>query len=304
MLVNRSNLDAIFLNLKADFNNAFDGAPAIWPQISTLVPSTGAETKYVWFSRFPKMREWAGEKVYKQLKGFDYTLKNVDYEATVEVDRNDIEDDQLGQYGMQAQEAGYSAKQWPDELVMSIINNAFANLCYDGKTFCAANHPVGTDTVSSVSNRATTVLSMATLALAQASYGAARAAMRKFKDDEGRPLGIVPDTLLVPPSLEDTALVLLNNERLEDGKQNPYKGTAKLVVADRLTSDTAWFLLCTSRPIKPFVFQQRKAPTFVAQTDPNNPSVFDRRQYKFGAESRGAAGYTFWQLCYGSTGAG
>jgi len=228
-------------------------------------------------------------------------LVNEDFEATVSVKRNDIEDDTLGIYAPQAQSAGFSAKQWPDELIMEKVNGAFATECFDGQYFCDTDHPVAG---ASVSNKGTAVLSVATQALAIASYGAARTAMRKFKDDEGRPLNIIPNVLLVPPALEYIALALVNNDRLDDGKANPFKGTAEVVVDARLTSDTAWFLLDTTKPIKPFIFQQRKSPAFVSQTDMNADGVFMRGEYNFGAEARGAAGYGFWQLCYGSTGLG
>lgn len=71
----------------------------------------------------------------------------------------------------------------------------------------------------------------------------------------------------------------------------------------RITSDTAWFLLDTTKPIKPFIYQERKAPVFVEQTDPQADDVFSRKKFKYGAEARAAGGYGFWQLCFGSTGA-
>ena len=71
----------------------------------------------------------------------------------------------------------------------------------------------------------------------------------------------------------------------------------------RLTSDTAWFLLDTTKAIKPFIYQERKAPVFVEQTDMNSDNVFMRKKFRYGAEARAAGGYGFWQLCYGSTGA-
>ena len=126
--------------------------------------------------------------------------------------------------------------------------------------------------------------------------------MRKFKDSEGRPLGIRPNILLVPAALEDIANLLMTVDKLEDGKPNPYKGTATVVVGDWLTSDTAWFLLDTSKPVKPFIYQNRKAPVFVEQTDPQADNVFKRKKFLFGAEARAAGGYGFWQLAYGSTG--
>jgi len=301
MLVNASNLKAIFVNLKTTFNNAFADTPTQWDKVATLVPSTSKSNDYAWLNKFPRMRKWIGDKQVKALAASDYTLKNDDYEATVEVARNDIEDDQLGIYAPQAQDAGFSAKQWPDELVFELLNIAFKAKCYDGKPFFSDKHEVGKLTYSNMGNAP---LSIETQAAAKASYGAARTQMRKFKDDEGRPLNIRPRLLVVPPALEDTANALMTAERLEDGKDNLYKGTAEVLVVDWLTSDTAWFLLDTSRPLKPLIFQQRKKPVFVSQTDMNADDVFMRGMYKFGAEARGVAGFGFWQMAYGSTGTG
>lgn len=301
MIVNATSLQNVFINLKTTFNKAFDTAPSVWEKIAMLVPSGGSENQYNWLSSFPRMRKWLGDKAVKSLEAFRYTIVNDDWEATVEVDRNHIEDDNLGIYAPQAQMAGFSAKQLPDEIVLDLANGAFANLCYDGQYFCDTDHPVAG---ASVSNKGTAALSCATLAAAQASFGAARTAMKKFRNDEGQPLNVTPNILMVPPALEDIALVLKNNERLEDGKQNPYKGTFEVVADSRLTSDTAWFLLDTSKPVRPFIYQERKKPVFVQQTDPQADNVFMRKKFLFGAEARAAGGYGFWQLAYGSTGLG
>jgi len=301
MIVNATSLQNVFINLKTTFNKAFDTAPSVWEKIAMLVPSGGSDNQYNWLSSFPRMRKWLGDKAVTSLEAFRYTIVNDDWEATVEVDRNHIEDDNLGIYAPQAQMAGFSAKQLPDEIVLGLANGAFANLCYDGQYFCDTDHPVAG---ASVSNKGTAALSCATLAAAQASFGAARTAMKKFKNDEGQPLNVTPNILLAPPALEDIALVLKNNERLEDGKQNPYKGTFEVVVDSRLTSDTAWFLLDTSKPVRPFIYQERKKPVFVQQTDPQADNVFMRKKFLFGAEARAAGGYGFWQLAYGSTGLG
>jgi phage major head subunit gpT-like protein len=63
-----------------------------------------------------------------------------------------------------------------------------------------------------------------------ANYASARAAMMAFKGDGGRPLGVKPTTLVVPPSLESAALKLLNSELASGGETNEWKGTAKLIV--------------------------------------------------------------------------
>lgn len=299
MLVNASVLSAVFLNLRTDFNKAFQAAPSQWAKVAMKVPSGSSQNDYKWLSAFPKMRRWIGDKQIKNLAAFSYTIVNDDWETTIEVDRNHIEDDTLGIYGPQAQLAGFSAAQLPDEIVFALLDGAFSNLCYDGKAFFADDHPVGT---RAVENKGTAALQADTLDHAAASYGAARTALRQMKDDEGRPLDVTPTTLVVPPALEDTATALLTMERLEDGKTNPYRGTAEVVVSPWLTSDTAWFLLDTRKPVKPLIYQERKAPVFVQQAGMDNDDVFNRRAFKYGAEARAAGGYGFWQLAYGSTG--
>ncbi len=306
MLVNKESLTAVFINLKTTFNKAFAAAESQWAQTAMLVPSGSSENRYDWLDRFPRMSKWIGDKVIKSLKAFTYTIVNEDWAATVSVRRNDIEDDTLGIYGPMAEDASYGAATLGDEIVSDLKNNAFTSECYDGQYFYDTDHPVedGSGNVSSVANKATTVLQSDTKAHAIASYGAARAAIQKFTDNQGRPLGLMSDTLEVPPALEAVARTLIYADKLDDNSPNPYKGTAKLIVNPRLTSDTAWFLHVTTRPVKPFILQQRKAPVFVQQINMDSDDVFMRGEYKFGAEARMAGGYAFWQMSYGSTGVG
>lgn len=63
-----------------------------------------------------------------------------------------------------------------------------------------------------------------------ANYAAARAALSSMKGDYGRPLGIKPNLLVVPPELESKGLKLLNSENAAGGETNEWKGTAELLV--------------------------------------------------------------------------
>lgn len=63
---------------------------------------------------------------------------------------------------------------------------------------------------------------------------------------------------------------------------------------------TPWFLLCTRKAIKPFLFQERQAPQFVAMDDPTNPNVFMNREFVYGTDARWNVGYSFPQLAWGS----
>ncbi len=63
-----------------------------------------------------------------------------------------------------------------------------------------------------------------------ANYGIGRAALMGMKGDYGRPLGIKPNLLVVPPALESAGLKLLNSELATGGETNEWKGTAELLV--------------------------------------------------------------------------
>lgn len=300
MLVNKEAIASVFTGLKTLFNNALTAQKGMWQATAMEVQSDAAGEDYAWLSRFPKMKKWLGSKAVKNIAAKKYYVANEDWETTIAVKRNDIEDDRLGLYRTQSMQAGESAAELHDVIVDGLKNGAFTQLCYDGQYYYDTDHPVGD---SSVSNKLTVALSAATQAAAAASYGAARTAIMSFKDEEGMPLRLIPDTLEVPPALEATARLLLESDKLADDTPNPYKGTAKVLVNPGLTSTTAWFLHVTSKQsVKPFIVQMRKRPVFVQQTGMDSEDVFDKGEYKFGAEARATGLYGYWQLSVGSTG--
>ncbi|MBY6118538.1 Mu-like prophage major head subunit gpT family protein [Mameliella alba] len=63
-----------------------------------------------------------------------------------------------------------------------------------------------------------------------ANYATARAALSGMKGDYGRPLGLMPNLLVVPPSLESAGRKIVNSEYASGGETNEWKGTAELLV--------------------------------------------------------------------------
>ena len=68
------------------------------------------------------------------------------------------------------------------------------------------------------------------------AYAAARSAMMSFRADGGRPLGVMPNLLVVPPSLESAARKILFSEHASGGETNEWKGSAELVVSPYLAA--------------------------------------------------------------------
>ena len=291
MIINPQNLRGIYTAFNTLFTQAFDGQKPTYEKIATVVPSTTESETYAWLGDIPGMREWVGDREIQNLTGSDYTIKNKDFELTVGVDRNAIEDDKIGLYRPSIQMLGESAAMHPDELVYELLASGFTALCYDGKAFFAADHVVGKNAVS---NKLTDKLT-------PEAYKTARAMMMNFKNSKGRSLGLVPDLLVVPPALEDAARDILVADFV-NGTKNTMQGTADIHVEPRLKSDSAWFLLCTKRPIKPLIYQQRKKAKFVSKTAETDDNVFMSKKFLYGADSRGNAGFAFWQMAIGSDG--
>lgn len=65
-------------------------------------------------------------------------------------------------------------------------------------------------------------------------------------------------------------------------------------------SGTAWFLLDTSKIIKPILYQRRRDYAFTAKTSLTDDNVFNRKEFIWGADGRGNAGLGLWQLAYAS----
>lgn len=279
--------------LLTNFFEGFDGAEAQWDEVATKVPSTAASEDYGWFGSIPRMREMEGERVPQKLLDYDYTLKNKEFEASIEVKHSDLKDDQTGKYGPLVKSIGESAKLYPDELIFgSLLPNGFTNLAYDGQYFFDTDHPVG-NTGSSNDNKLTS-------ALDATSFNSARAKLLKMKDDFGRPVNQRLDLVLViPVDLLSTAEGIIEAEFLASGATNTNYKKARIVASPWLTDTNNWYLLNVAGVIKPFVVQEREFIPFEALEEGSESNWWRKKNY-YGTYWRGNAGYALYQKAVGA----
>lgn len=218
MIVTATALSALNTGFKNDFNTGLTSITPIWDKVATRVPSTRSSNTYGWLGAWPGLREWIGDRVVKSLSESSYQITNKDYESTVGVPRNAIEDDEFGIYGPMMASMAQVAAEHPDTLVFGLLKAGFTTPCYDGQNFFDDEHPVGKTKVSNM----------------QAGAG------------EG------------------------------------------------------WYLLDTRRSLKPLIFQERKKPEFVPMTALTDEAVFTAKEFRYGVDTRCAAGFGFWQLAFGS----
>jgi phage major head subunit gpT-like protein len=307
-------VDALFVNFRGDFQEALVTAPVWSPRLFTKIESTSRENRYYWVDKIPRLRRWVGPRIFNSLSARAYALPNEDWEDSVKMDRNVIDDDgAIGFLRNGVRMLGVAAARWADDMLVDIMQNGNSAsnsryLCYDGQPFFSTAHPTNIDNPSQFPNQSNYTVSG--LALNPANYNTVRVTMMNYLGADGKPLGIVPNLLVVPPQLEQVARQILNSDYTAPAaalggnaasvmQSNTLQGSADLLVVPQLASNPGqWYLAQTGGPVNPFVFQERKAPDlqlFVNPTDLNN---WENREYKMGVDCRGAIGYTFWFLCY------
>lgn len=223
MDINTNSLASMRKGFTSLFDEGLNSAKPQWNAVAMEVPSTTKSNNYGWLANSTAIREWVGDRVVKKIAEAGFEIQNKDWEQTQGVDRNDIQDDNLGVYAPLMKLMGFNAAMHPDELVFSLLKGGFTKNGYDGQYFFDTDHPVinADGSVSSVSNTG-------------------------------------------------------------GGSGN------------------AWFLLDTSKPIKPIIFQNRKKFSFQSFTDENDHHVFMKKEFLYGGDGRYNVGYGLWQLAYGS----
>jgi len=297
MPMTTGDISALLLpGLKTAFFGTFEEMGHQYQDISTLIPSDKDTEHYAWLGALPGVNEFLDERRVGDLKEYEYFIKNKTWESTISVDRAAIEDDQYGQLAIRAKQMGASGAQHLDLLTYGMLEGGFVNPCFDGAAFFGPHTQGGITQV----NRAGDALSAASLQTAITK-------MMRFQDDQGRPMGVIPDKLVVSPENFFEATVLLNSAFYPDLvttasqelAMNPLKGLLSLTVSPYLASPNNWYLLDTKRVVKAVILQMRKDFEFEA-LEQNSETGFLKDVFYYGVRARYNAGYGDWRAAFGS----
>src|SRR5882762_3712422 len=147
MEISVANLTALFTGFDVVFQRGFEKPPSYYEQITSVVRSASRQTTYPWLGRTTKFREWLGDRVVQALETHAYTIVNKNFEDTVSIDRNDIEDDSYGVYEPIIEQLGYDTKIHPDMLLFQMLKNSVTSpgtvVGFDEQPFFSSTHPVG-----------------------------------------------------------------------------------------------------------------------------------------------------------------
>ncbi len=306
MIVNNaSQLQALFTMFDLRYQSAFASTPTYADKLAMTIQCTTEVLRLPWIGKLPVMREWVGDREVQNAFSKFYDITPKLFESTFGLNKSKIDDDQWGLFASQIlPQMAAQTKRWPDYRLIEVIQGN--GLWSDGLPFFDGSHPVNVDKPE-LSTYANDYASGKPLN--HDNYAFVRMAMMAQIGEDGKSMGVMPDLLIVPPQLEQTALLLIKASQIAPSAfgnmddqvgaiTNVYQNSAQVLVIPELANEAdVWYLADTSKPIKPFVWALREAPSFAMRVDPRDPVVFDRNEYLFGSRARGEAGFGFPFLC-------
>lgn len=289
--------------LRSTFFERLNSTPARWQEWCTQVPSTLPIETYKWLGTVANPREWGTGRIAKGLRTESYTLENLEYESTIEVDRKEIEDDQTGQIRLRVQDMATRAQQYKDYLLAQLLitGDESGQNSYDGVSFFNDTHVSGAsgnqDNLLTF-EVASTDITQPTATEFKTAVQLAATAMMNFKDDQGMPLHMDANglTLVCAPNLYFAALEAMTASVINN-TSNVNAGLAQVVSFPFLSVNPGeWFLLKVgTSAVNPFIMQIKEPLEFVAIDSPSSEHVFKTNKYLYGTRERFRVGYGMWQ---------
>lgn len=288
---------------------------AAWvPAVSNYFTTDQPEEEYAWLGRAPLMREWIGGREPKGLTDNGLTVKNKLFEATLELQIDDIRRDRTGQIMARVTEMAQRTNTHWAKLLSTLILNAESQVAYDGQFFFDTDHSEGES--GTVSNDIQIDISDAPVLVHGASAAApsveefqwavvqAISRFQLFKDETGEPMNEDANSFLVmvPTSYWPVASRALFAPATD--VPNSQAGLASIrsegfsinyVANPRLNSWTDKFaIIRTDSPVKPFIRQEETGVQMKAIAE-GSELEFTKRMHWYGVETWRNAAYGMWQ---------
>lgn len=284
---------------------AIAAATPFYPTLAMRVPSNSDLENYDWLGQVPGVREWLGDRVFKQLSSYDFSIKNRDWEQSILLPKKHIDDGRTGYFGNLSALLAEQAAYHPDELLIELMNAAGSIRCFDGQHFFDTDHEMGDSGVQSnlktrevVDSADPTEEEIRNIVFNSLDdfYG--------FKGDNGKPLmrptvEPINDLLLaVPAAWHSRTLKAFNAKMKVDGGAavDNYLVVQPRIVALQGLNNTI-DVYRTGQTLKPFVFQDRER----LQTQTKGLEDIEFKDIKIMTSARYNVGVLAWWLAIRNT---
>lgn len=281
--------------LRRIFYQEYEGlaAESRIPMMFSIQSSSKAQEHDLGVGAFGVWDEYKGAIEYddnEQLYKTTYT--HTEFARGFKVERKLVDDDQYNIINRRPQGLAIAAARKREQDAASVFNNAFSSSYTGGDSVeLCGDHPYSPSNAATQSNAGSTALSYDAVI-------ATRKLMRAYEDDRGELVPINPNTLLVPPELEDTAWTIVNSMNKpgtadNDGNFVRSRGLS-VVVWDYLTDANNWFMI-DSRLAGLFLNWFDRVPIEFA----SDPTSDFRLEARYRGYMRYSYGWSDWRWVYG-----
>lgn len=272
MALDMANAVSKLRSLTGKFDKRVKSTAPYYPTLCTVIPSDGFDEEYGLLGAVPSVREWIGDRQFKDPRALNFTIVNKHWESGIKIDKNRMKDDRMGIYVPMFESLGVKAARYPDTLLLgNVMKNADTLICLDGQNFFDTDHVWGKSGTQS-NDLAFDVAdpNKPTVDELQDALDAMLHQMMSFKDDEGdffhddAVIGFGDSMQLevvCPLKYRKTMLKAVTSGITVNG------GDTNVVITDARVVGTPHFdgnffdLYRTDVPFKPYIFQTREPIT-------------------------------------------
>ena len=264
------------------------------PLLFNIQTSNKAAEHNLGIGGFGDWKEYKGRVEYDQFeKGFQTNYTHIEFIDGFKVARSLVDDDLYNVINPMPRGLAMAGMRKREKDAASVFNNAFSASYVGGDSvaLCSASHPYSPSNATVQGNAGTTALSYD-------AVEATRKLMRAYKDDRGELVPISPDTLVVPPGLEETAWTVFNTVNKPGTANNDGNFVRsklnKVIVWDYLSDTNNWFMI-DSMLAKMYLNWYDRVPMEFAM-DPTSDFSLEAR---FRGYMRYSYGWDDWRWIYG-----
>lgn len=298
-----------------------DYVESVYKDIATELACTSKQMTFGWTGLLPKMRAWYGARHVNQPAPQTYTVEMIPFENTLSIDRFDLDDDMMGVYYRDLPDLARQARRHPDQQIRDLIEasgvqgTTVRQAGLDGLAFWNTAHPV--DLYDATKGTYINDFTGGGVSVGGVNVGGAfsptaltsiMAYMMTLKGEDGERLGIRPNRLMHPPTMFDSVQLVLKSTFFAPpswGAFAPISGQVgaadnpirrfgvEPIQNDFLSSNTKWYLLDTTKPMKPLTWITREATRMVPRINESDPCVFDQHMFQWGQWNRTAPAWSF-----------
>lgn len=259
------------------------GTPLLWPKYCQLMDMRTNVEPLAFPGFLPQPRQFIDGRSIQGIRDFTYNITSNEYELTLLIDQNTVEDDQTGTVMQRIQETGTAWEEYKNYLFAQLLVNGATsgNNGFDGTTYYNASRTIGNSgTINNKSSNAATTGTIPIITEILPVLQTDLAAMALFGDDQGRPynsMAMRRKSIVIPPVYEKPFVESVNSTIVPNtagtaSTDNPWgRGLAEIDVCPYLTATNKNYINFIGAPVrKPFIMAKRNEFTLSVFNDQKN----------------------------------